>query len=756
MSPSPRHRALSLTLVYLVVASLWVFSSDRVLVALELPLGQIEHLQLFKGLAFVLFSSALLYLVLRTHQRRQGHSQLLLQRNEERLQLALDAAQDGLWDWDMGNSRIFFSISYAKILGLLPEELGTTRDLWTERLHPDDREQVLARLAALRDSHSSQDYENSFRLRHRDGSYRWVHTRGRALCDAQGQAYRMIGTCRDITQQRTAEEHLRQAAAVFESTQEGVLITDARMHISHINPAFSRITGYSPDEVLGQTPALLKSGRHDAAFYHELWQALQEHGAWSGEIWNRRKNNEIFPQWQCIRAIHDESGRLSNYVAVFSDISAIKRSQHELDYLAHHDPLSDLPNRLLFIERVEQALERSSRDKQGVAVLLIDLDHFRHINDSLGHSIGDQLLKQVGERLQAQLQAGMTLARLGGDEFGLLYVGCQQPEKAATLAEQLQASMQQPFQLDGQDLVVEVSLGISLYPGDAQTVEQLLRNADSALSKVKHSGRDAYAFYSQEMTVLARQRVQLTAALRQALEQDQLRTYYQPIHELVSGRMIGVEALVRWQHPERGLVPPGELIPIAEESGLIHAIDAWVLEHACQQMCAWQAAGHSLEFVAVNVSSRLFGRGELDLRVARVLAATGLDPAFLELEITESAVMDDPDAAQALLERLRALGVRLAIDDFGTGYSSLSRLKRMPVHKLKLDQSFVCGMPQDQDDVAIARAVIALGHSLGLRVLAEGIEEPAQAQLLRELGCTLGQGYLFGRPLPAEQLLLPS
>ncbi|HLD66019.1 MAG TPA: EAL domain-containing protein, partial [Pseudomonas sp.] len=627
---------------------------------------------------------------------------------------------------------------------------------WAEHLHPDDREQVLARVAALLDSHTSQDYENSYRLRHRDGSYRWVHARGRALCDGQGKAYRMIGTCRDITQQRIAEERLRQAAAVFESTQEGVLITDAQMHITHINPAFSRITGYSPDEVLGQTPSLLKSGRHDVAFYHELWQALQEHGAWSGEIWNRRKDNEIFPQWQCIRAIHDESGRLSNYVAVFSDISAIKRSQHELDYLAHHDPLSDLPNRLLFIERVEQALERGNRDKQGVAVLLIDLDHFRHINDSLGHSIGDQLLKQVGERLQAQLQAGMTLARLGGDEFGLLYEDCLQPEKAATLAEQLQVSMRQPFHLDGQDLVVEVSQGISLYPGDAQTVEQMLRNADSALSKVKQSGRDAYAFYSQEMTVLARQCVELTAALRQALEQDQLRTYYQPVHELFSGRMIGVEALVRWQHPERGLVPPGEFITIAEESGLIHAIDAWVLEHACRQMCAWQAAGHHLQFVAVNVSSRLFGRGELDLRVARVLAATGLDPAFLELEITESAVMDDPDAAQALLERLRALGVRLAIDDFGTGYSSLSRLKRMPVHKLKLDQSFVRGMPQDQDDVAIARAVIALGHSLGLRVLAEGIEEPAQAQLLRELGCTLGQGYLFGRPVPAQELLLPS
>ncbi|WP_137817707.1 phosphodiesterase DibA [Pseudomonas sp. 2FG] len=547
-------------------------------------------------------------------------------------------------------------------------------------------------------------------------------------------------------------ERLRQAAAVFEATQEGVLVTDAQTRISHINPAFSRITGYQQGEILGATPKLLKSGRHDPSFYQQLWRSLHQHGSWSGEVWNRRKNGEVYPQWQCIRVIHDEQGRISHYVAVFSDLSALKRSQYELDYLAHHDPLSDLPNRLLFTERVEQALGHGRRDKPGGAVLLIDLDHFKHINESLGHSAGDQLLKQVGERLQAQLHEGMTLARLGGDEFGLLCEGCHRPEQAAAIAERLLAALRRPFKLEGQELFIGASLGLSLFPGDAQNVEQVLRNADSALFKAKHNGRATYAFYSQELTTLAQQRVELGALLHQALEQQQLRVYYQPIYALDGGQLLGVESLVRWQHPQRGLVPPGEFIPIAEESGLIGAIDAWVLQQACRQMRLWQQQGLNLEFVAVNVSSRLFSRGELDTQVMRVLAETGLEPGCLELEITESAVMDNPDTALALMQRLCALGVRLAIDDFGTGYSSLARLKRMPVHKLKLDQSFVRGLPADQDDVAIARAVITLGQSLGLKVLAEGIEQPAQAEFLQHLGCDLGQGYLFGHPQPAERL----
>lgn len=550
---------------------------------------------------------------------------------------------------------------------------------------------------------------------------------------------------------REQESSLRQAAAVFDATQEGVLVTDAEQRIVHVNRAFARITGFEESEVLGQTPVLFKSGRHDEAFYQSMWNALKNRHAWSGEVWNRRHNGEVYPLWQNIRAIHDEDGLLTHYVAVFSDVSAIKRSQNELDYLAHHDPLTNLPNRLLFTERVEHALERARREGSEGTVILLDLDHFKHINESLGHNHGDLLLKAVGERLATLMTGGMTLARLGGDEFGLLCEGSS-PEQAADLAGRIQQCLAAPFHLAEQNLFISASLGISLFPGDAENVEQVLRNTDSALFKAKSVGRETFAFYSQELTEQARQRVELVTALRQGLEQDELRLVFQPIHDLADGRLIGVETLVRWQHPQRGLVPPAEFLPVAEESGLIGAIDAWVLERACRQMRDWTERGMQLSFIAVNVSCRLFSRGELDTRVARVLADTGLEPGRLELEITESAVMEDPDTALELLDRLCKLGVRLSIDDFGTGYSSLQRLKRLPVHKLKIDQSFVHNLPDDRDDIAIAKAVTALGHSLGLEVLAEGIEHQRQADFLRGLGCDHGQGYLFSRPQPAQQL----
>ncbi len=737
--------ALRLTLGYLLLAGLWIVLSDHLLTAHGLPAAQQERLQSLKGLLFVTLTAGMLYLVLRRHAQRYRRARLLLAGNEERLRLALDATRDGLWDWDVPQRRVFFSEGYAALLGLTPQALGDTREDWAERLHPDDRERALQALGV---EGNEDHYENIYRMRHADGSYRWIHSRGRLLRDETGEPQRFLGIASDITQQRANDDSLRQAAAVFDATQEGVLVTDPQQRIVHVNPAFSRITGYSADEVLGQHPSLLKSGRHDKTFYQSLWHALQNRGAWSGEVWNRRKSGEIYPQWQCIRVIHDEQGRISHYVAVFSDITALKRSQRELDYLAHHDPLSNLPNRLLFTERIAHALERSTGEQLRGAVLLIDLDHFKHINESLGHNVGDLLLKEVGDRLQQDLPGGSTLARLGGDEFGLLCENCAEAPQAAELAQRLLRCLESPFRLDGHELYIGASIGISLFPEDADSVEQILRNADSALFKAKSSGREGYAFYVQELTDYARQRVELASSLRHALDNHELRVYYQPLHDLHDGRQVGMEALVRWQHPQRGLVPPGEFIPIAEDNGLIGAIDAWVLEQACRQMVRWNAEGSALHFVAVNISSRLFSRGELDLKVAQVLAETGLNPAQLELEVTESAVMEDPTAAQVLLTRLRALGIRLAIDDFGTGYSSLARLKRLPVDKLKLDQSFVRGLPSDPEDAAIARAVIALGHSLDLKILAEGIEQQEQADFLRELGCDYGQGYYFGRPQP--------
>ena len=569
---------------------------------------------------------------------------------------------------------------------------------------------------------------------------------------ARARLFGFLGISPGLKRQRQDQERLRQAAVVFDCTREGVLVSDSRGVIVHVNRALVEITGYSVEEVLGHRPNMFKSGRHGPAFYEAMFKSIDESGDWHGEIWNRRKSGEVYPQWQTVRSITDDKGQITHYVAVFSDISAIKHSQNELARLVHHDPLTDLPNRLLFTDRTEQALAFAQRHETGCALLMIDLDHFKIINDSLGHNIGDLLLKAVADRLLRIFGKGFTVARLGGDEFAVLVDNCPQVAHAANAAQQVLEVMKGAFDVDKHQLFISASIGISVFPKDALNAEQLLRNADSALFKAKSIGREGYALYTEELTAHAQYRIEVAGDLRRALEQQELRVYYQPVHDLHTSRLIGVEALVRWEHPLRGLLSPGEFIPIAERTGLIAEIDAWVLEQACWQMVQWQAAGLKLSFVAVNISSRLFARPELYTLVSTVLADTGLDPSLLELEVTESAVMDNSQVALEQMHRLRALGLRLAIDDFGTGFSSLLRLKRLPVQKLKIDQGFVAGLPGDNDDVAIVRAVIALGQSMGLQVHAEGIEQVEQAQFLLDLNCNLGQGYWFGRPMPAKEL----
>ena len=589
---------------------------------------------------------------------------------------------------------------------------------------------------------------------------RWQLINGYALATisagliflARARLCAFLGIGARLRERQADRERLRQAAAVFDCTREGVLVTDHRGLIVHVNRAFMAITGYQREEVLGQQPSLFKSGHHLPEFYREMFATLEKQGEWSGEIWNRRKSGEIYPQWQTIRVICDDQGQLSHYVAVFSDITAIKDSEHELKHLAHHDPLTDLPNRLLFSDRAEQALASAQVHKRGCALLMLDLDHFKMINDSLGHNVGDRLLKALALRLQELFGPGITLARLGGDEFAVLAESCPQPGQAAALAQRILDALKKPLHVDGHELFINASIGISLFPNDALSAEQLLRNADAALFKAKSNGRDGYALYTEELTLHAQQRVEIAFELRRALEQQELCVHYQPVHELKGSRLVGVEALVRWQHPQRGLVSPAEFIPIAERTGLIAEIDAWVMQQACRQMCEWQQAGVVLSFVAVNVSSRLFARRELYEQVAQVLDETGLAPAYLELEVTESAVMDDPEVALEQMHRLRELGIRLAIDDFGTGYSSLLRLKRLPVQKLKIDQGFVAGLPWDEDDAAIVRVIIALARSMGMQVHAEGIEQVEQAAFLLEQACDLGQGYWFGRPSPAADI----
>ncbi|HEN8224265.1 TPA: EAL domain-containing protein [Pseudomonas aeruginosa] len=747
---SPRLSALRLSLAYLAIAIAWAFLSDHLLQNQVQDHDQLVFWMTAKRLFFFAATGLLLYLYLVRQFRRKAQAYDELHGSEQRLNRALEAVRDGLWDWDLVTDRMFVSPGYAALIGLAPEELGDPIETWKKRLHPEEYATVLEahrnHLQGLNDN-----LDHIYRLRHKDGDYRWIHSRGRVLRDALGKPLHYTGVARDITLQRLKEDHLRQAAAVFDSTREGVLVTDAQAVIVHVNPSFERITGYRSEDVLGKTPAILRSGRQDQAFYQRLWLALREQDVWSGEIWNRRKSGEIYPQWLHIRVVRNDQGQLTHYVGVFSDLSSIKRSENELDFLAHHDSLTGLPNRVLLRERIEQALENGKDRTVAGALLLIDLDHFKHINDSLGHTTGDMLLKEVSKRLQHQLDERCLLSRLGGDEFAIL-VENDDPEAVARLSQRILDGFNAPFDIHCQPIYISASLGVSLYPEDASDVDHLMQHADAALFQAKDSGRNAYAFYTRVLTARARAHVQVESALRHALDHDELRVHYQPVHDLASGRIVGVESLVRWQHPERGLVPPGEFVPVAEECGLIAALDNWVLKRACRQMREWQQRGVELEFVAVNVSSRLFNRGGLEERIANALEESGLEPRYLELEVTESAVMEDFEQSLNLLCRLRILGVNLAIDDFGTGYSSLMRLKRLPVHKLKIDQGFVAGLPGAVDDAAIARAIVALAQSMGLRVVAEGIEHQDQALFLREHGCDFGQGYWYGRPQPAEAL----
>ena len=747
---NPRPSALRICLLYLLFACLWGLTSDQLL-RLAVGDGDLLPWLVAKKYLFFAISAGVLFLLLARQFRWMRRTFAARERSERRFERALDALDDGLWEWDIERHRVFYSPGYARLLGLSEEALGDSFGTWEQRLHPDDRDSVLAQHRDLL-QRRSQRLECTYRLRHADGNYRWVHARARLSGGHDGEPLRMTGVSRDVTEQRKANDHLRQAAAVFEATQEGLLVTDDKGMILHVNPSFQRITGYSADEVVGRNPSMLKSGRQDDAFYQRMWQALNAEGLWCGEIWNRRKSGEVYPQWQHICAVHDEQGRLTHYVAVFSDLSSIKRSQHELDFLAHHDPLTGLPNRLLLRERIEQALARAEREQGSGALLLLDLDHFKHVNDSLGHSAGDQLVKTVAERLRGCLDEHASLARLGGDEFAVV-LESQQPHHASSLAQRLLEAMHAPFEVQGQPIYISASMGVSLFPDDARDVDHLLRHADAALFQAKASGRNLYAFYTPELTARARSHVQVEAALRQALEHDELRVYYQPVHDLASGQVVGVESLVRWQHPQRGLLMPDTFIGLAERTGLIIPIGEWVLDEACRQMRQWYAQGHTDWRVAVNLSALQFCHAALVESVAATLQRHSLPANCLTLEITETTAMRDADTSLAILRQLADMGVDLSIDDFGTGYSSLLYLKRLPANELKIDRGFVRDLEQDSDDAAIVSAIVALGQALNLRIVAEGVETPRQQDFLTRLGCDSLQGYLLGHPCPAEQFL---
>ena len=546
---------------------------------------------------------------------------------------------------------------------------------------------------------------------------------------------------------RKMETSLKLIEAAFEQSHDGMVITETDGTIVAVNPSTCLISGYSPEELLGSSMRRVKSGRHDEAFYRAIFSAVAADGYWQGEIWNRRKSGEAYPQWLTISAVKDDMGKIINYVGTFTDVSQIKLTERKLNHQLNYDALTDLPNRLLLTSHLSKAVGRAKRDGCFGAALMVDIGQLKKVNDSLGHAAGDDLLQLAASRMLGRVRQREMLARHGGDAFVVVLENLDDPLQAAATAQDLIEALSQPFILDnGHEVCVSGCVGICVFPLDATDPAQILRDADTALHQAKAAGSSAYRFYTSALTDCACQRLELETRLRKALLQQEFVLHFQPLSHMADRRVTGAEALIRWADPVEGMIPPADFIPLAEETGLIVEVGAWVLRAACQQMMRWLQEGVEIETIAVNLSPRQFREPRLIDLVSRILAETGLPAHHLELEITEGALMENGAETIEKLTALKALGIRLAIDDFGTGYSSLAYLRHFPVDKLKVDQAFVRDLTVSQTDREIVAAVIVLGKALDLEVLAEGIETEEQFRLLMELGCDTAQGYLLGQP----------
>ncbi|MCX8087102.1 MAG: EAL domain-containing protein [Rhodocyclaceae bacterium] len=556
----------------------------------------------------------------------------------------------------------------------------------------------------------------------------------------------------DITARKQAEETTRIMATVFSNSNEAILITDANNRIVAVNAAFERMTGYEADDVIGEDPKILSAGQTPPEVYRDMWAALKERGAWQGELLDRRKNGETFPKWLSISVVRDAQGQIANYIGSFVDISERKANEERVRFLAHHDALTGLPNRFSLQERLAQALGFAARNRKKLALMLIDLDNFKAINDTLGHPVGDKLLIEVAQRLKGAVRGSDIVARLGGDEFVVVLPDIELPADAAHVAEKILKAIAAPIKIDGQTLHTSPSIGICLFPEDADCGEELMKRADVAMYHAKAQGRANFQFFTDELQQATLVRLAIENDLREALEAGQFALFYQPQLDLRTGRISGVEALLRWRHPERGWVPPDVFIPVAEETGLIAELGDWVLREACAQLSRWQEAGITGLRMSVNLSAHQFLDPQLACRIAAILSENALAASQLDLEVTESMSMRSPQETVKLMETLTQLGMSLSIDDFGTGYSSMAYLKLFPIRTLKIDRSFVRDIETDPNDAQICDVTVLLAHKLGLETVAEGVETPEQLKFLLSVGCERIQGFLISPPLPADEV----
>jgi len=707
-------------------------------------------------LACALFSAMLAYLVKLLLDQRSQKAWLEqevanrvrdIEATRQELQATLNAIPDLLFDIDQ-NGWIHGVHAHSHTDLLIPAEQLVGRRV--QDLLPEDA--CTAVMAALDDAARqgrSMGHEYSLTLPH---GLQWfelsVAAKDRRLPASADEAPRFIAIARNISPRKQAELRYTLIEQFFNGSGEGFVITDPQQRIVKVNRAFTAITGYDEAEVLGQKPSLLSSGRHGPAFYATMWHDVETTGQWQGEVWNQRRSGEEYPEWLSISRVQDSAGRTMHYIGIFSDISRRREQEARIRHLAFYDPLTGLANRVLLRDRVQHDLSMARRHHTPLSLLFIDLDHFKHINDSLGHQAGDALLKQVAQRIGQLVREQDTVARLGGDEF-VAVLPDTGAEGATHMAKLLLQRLSAPYTVQQQEFTVTPSIGISLFPEDGADFEALYRCADTAMYRAKQDGRNRYAFFTQEMQALSLRRLQLENALRRAVERGEMALHYQPQAALSDDRVVGVEALLRWTHPEWGPVSPAEFIPVAEGTGQILPLGEWVLREACAQAQRWREQGLPDLVMAVNLSAVQFRQPGLPALVTSILERTGLPAHCLELELTESAATDDPEAAIAAMEALRERGVHLAMDDFGTGYSSLNHLKRFTIHKLKIDQSFVRGLPHDTEDINLVTTILQMAKGLGLLTIAEGVETPAQRDFLQRYGCDEMQGYLLGRPLPA-------
>lgn len=679
---------------------------------------------------------------------RRLAAQIDLERHH--LRNVVEATQAGSWTWDLESGMWSIDRRSAALLGLesVPAS-GLDRARWRALVHPDDLAEVEAALA--RHVRGDTDcFEHDLRLRHRDGHWIWVHDRAiAARRGGDGNALLLTGAQIDITRRKSAEEKLRLAASVFSSSYEAIIITDADNRIVDVNPAFTRITGFSRDESIGRDPGLLNSGRQSRDFYRAMWEALDRNDYWQGELWNRRKDGSEFAEVLSISRVRDAEGQLLHHVAMFSDISRLKRQEEELNRIAYFDPLTGAPNRRLLDDRLRQAIAHANRTGKSLAVCVIDLDGFKPINDRHGHKAGDEVLIGIVDRLNAILRASDTVARLGGDEFVLLL----EDVEGETVLERVLESISEPLQVGHDSVSVSASIGVTLFPEDNADPETLLRHADQAMYRAKQRGRNCIQYFDTGVEEEQRQRKLRSDRLAEALRKHEFVLHFQPQVDMSSGRVVGLEALIRWQHPECGLLLPASFLPDVAGSELETAIDQWVIDAALEQLGACRAQGMDIG-VSVNVGARLLLMPGFVGIVRSALARHPDIPASrLELEILESSALDDMVLATEVLHSCRQLGVRVALDDFGTGYASLRHYRQLPVDLLKIDRSFVLDMLEDDEARAIVGAVVQLARTFGREVIAEGVETPAHAQALLGLGCRLGQGFGIARPMPGAHVV---